>query len=135
MAVKNSMARQGQLSWLKLQHPGGCYGYRIDAGGKRFCYLTDNEYDQGQFAQLVDFTAGADLVIWDDMFTNDEQASKAGWGHSSIEQGIDFYQNTDIKRLMITHHAPFRHDDMLAKLEKKLPQGMIFAKDQLRIML
>ena len=67
------------------------------------------------------------------MFTHDEQASKAGWGHCSIDQAIDFYQNTDIKRLMITHHALFRHNAKLAELEKKLPQGMNFAKDRVRI--
>ena len=63
------------------------------------------------------------------MFTDKELKNKAFWGHSSIEQGIEFFQKTAIKNMLITHHDPARTDDQLKILSKDLPQGIIFAKD------
>ena len=134
-AISDMVARRFRLSWIKLRHPGGSYGYRIDAGGKRFCYLCDNEYHALQYPELADFTAGADMVVWDGMFTDDEMKNKTGWGHSSIQQGITFFQQADIKQLMISHHAPYRHDHDLADFEKNCPDGVIFARDRLTIII
>ncbi|MGB2488882.1 MAG: MBL fold metallo-hydrolase [Candidatus Puniceispirillales bacterium] len=134
-AVKKSVEKDFQLDWIELQHPGGCYGYRIKNDGKTFCYLTDNEYNQTQFPALADFTSGADLVVWDGMYTQDELRTKAGWGHSSIEQGITFFNEADIKSMIITHHAPFRTDDMLDQMQSMLPEGIDFARDQMRIII
>lgn len=132
-AVKKSVDPNFKLDWLELQHPGGCYGYSVTNDDKKFCYLCDNEYDDAQFAALNAFTSGADMVIWDGMYTKDELGDKAGWGHSSIEQGIKFFKDTDIKAMMITHHAPFRTDDMLDDMQAMLPKGVQFAKDQLSL--
>ncbi len=134
-AVKKSVEKDFQLDWIELQHPGGCYGYRIKNDGKTFCYLSDNEYNQTQFPALAHFTSGADLVVWDGMYTQDELKAKAGWGHSSIEQGITFFNETDIKSMIITHHAPFRTDDMLDQMQSMLPEGIEFARDQMRIII
>ena len=69
-------------------------------------------------------------------FTEDEQKNrdeelknKVFWGHSSIEQGIKFFQKAAIKNMLITHHDPSRTDDQLNILSKDLPQGITFAKD------
>ena len=40
--------------------------------------------------QLVKFCDNSDTVIWDGMYLESELPSKKGWGHSSIEQGIEF---------------------------------------------
>jgi len=128
-SVKLSTEKAFQLEWIELHHPGGCYGYGISYGGKKLCYLCDNEYDDAQFASLEKFTDNADLVIWDGMFTEEELKDRAGWGHSSIDQGIMYFNKTNIKNMMITHHAPYRTDSMLIELEKTLPDRVFFAKE------
>ena len=63
------------------------------------------------------------------MFTKNELQSKAGWGHSSIEQGIDFLSNVNCGEIIISHHAPYRTDAELDKINQSLPDGFHLAKD------
>ena len=71
----------------------------------------------------------SDYIVWDGMFTDKELKNKAFWGHSSIEQGVEFFHNSGIENMLITHHDPSRTDDQLNVLSKELPKGIIFAKD------
>jgi len=123
------------LEWIALEHPGGCFGYRISHGQKMFCYLCDNEFHDTQLDAIMDFIKGADMVIWDGMFTGQELADKTGWGHSSIEQGIVVFNNSDISAMIITHRAPLRLYHMLDDLQSLLPEGVQFAKDQLSVLI
>ena len=50
------------------------------------------------------------------MFTDAELPSKKGWGHSSIEQAIEFYNECNVKKLLIAHHDPGRLDSKLDEL-------------------
>ena len=68
-------------------------------------------------------------MVWDGMFTNEELKNKSFWGHSTIEQGIEFFHNSGIENMLITHHDPSRTDDQLNVLSKELPKGIMFAKD------
>ena len=69
------------------------------------------------------------MVIWDGMFTKEELRTKAGWGHSSIEQGIDFFSTVNCGQIIISHHAPYRTDAELDKINQSLPYGFQLAKD------
>ena len=72
----------------RLRHPGGATGYRVDHGGRSICYVTDTEHEPGEpdenILALVD---GADIVIYDAMFTDEELPRHRGWGHSTWEEG------------------------------------------------
>ena len=133
--TKSCFAHDFQLDWLALAHPGGSYGYSITHGHKKFCYLCDHEFHETQCDAITAFTQGADMVVWDGMFTDAELGRKAGWGHSSIEQGVRVFENADIANMMITHHAPTRTDAMLDDLQSLLPDGVQFARDQLSVWL
>ena len=63
------------------------------------------------------------------MFTEKELESKTGWGHSSIEQGVEFFSDANCGKIIISHHAPFRTDAELDRIEKSLPEGFHLAKD------
>ena len=67
------------------------------------------------------------------MFTHEEIADKKGWGHSSIEQAVDFNTGANCKKIVITHHAPSRSDKELDQIAKDLPELFILAKDGLEI--
>ncbi|MAK09831.1 MAG: hypothetical protein CML36_05070, partial [Rhodobacteraceae bacterium] len=68
----------------------------------------------------------SDLIVWDGMFLNDELAPKKGWGHSSIEQGITFSEETACKNLAIAHHAPNRNDQQLNEHSNNLLSDKVF---------
>ena len=118
-----------KIEFLKLNHPGGSVGYSIKNQYKKITILLDNGYDKEQFFDLNKFASKSDYIVWDGMFTDEELRNKAFWGHSSIEQGIEFFHNSEIENMLITHHDPSRTDDQLNVLSKELPQGIIFAKD------
>ena len=122
-----------KLDWLELNHPGGSAGYSVHYQDKKFCYLCDNEYETSQLEALADFCKSADLVIWDGMFTDDELTQKKGWGHSSIEQALDFFEAATISKVLISHHDPSRTDVQLDNLARSLPEGVDFAKDGMSI--
>jgi deoxyribose-phosphate aldolase len=52
---------------------------------------------------------------------------KKGWGHSSIGQGVEFFNKINCKKMLITHHAPGRTDYDLDKLSAGLPDGIELA--------
>ena len=75
------------LEWIALEHPGGCFGYRISHGQKMFCYLCDHEFHEAQYDAIIAFTQGADMVVWDVMFADAELGRKSGWGILLFNKG------------------------------------------------
>ena len=105
---------------IELNHPGNCSGYSITSDNKKFCYLLDNEYDDLQKDELIEFCNFSDTIIWDGMYLDIELSDKKGWGHSSIEQGINFSNQIEVKNFLISHHAPSREDDEIEQIKKNL---------------
>ena len=127
--LQKNFAEDFKIEFLKLNHPGGSVGYSIKNKNKKITILLDNGYNKEQFLDLKKFANNSNWIVWDGMFTNDELKNKAFWGHSTIEQGIEFFHNSGIENMLITHHDPSRTDDQLNVLSKELPKGIIFAKD------
>ena len=111
---------------IRLNHPGGASGYRLTADDRTLCFFQDHEYEPASQAALHEFASYADLVVWDGMFTDAELQSKKGWGHSSVEQGIQFAAETLCKKLAIAHHAPSRTDSNIRALQAKYESEIIF---------
>ncbi|MDB2390735.1 MBL fold metallo-hydrolase [Alphaproteobacteria bacterium] len=111
---------------IPLNHPGGASGYRLAAGASTLCFFQDHEYEFTEQAALRDFSSHADLVVWDGMFTEAELTNKKGWGHSSIEQGIQFASDVMCKKLAIAHHAPSRTDKDLRALQTEYENEIVF---------
>ena len=63
------------------------------------------------------------------MFTDEELSQKRGWGHSSVNQGIEFWEKCEVKKLLVTHHAPERNDDQLDEINNQLPGNVELAFD------
>ena len=94
-----------------LNHPNGATGYRIEHDGASICYVTDTEHIPGELDQnVLGLIDGADLVIYDSTYTEEEFPAKVGWGHSTWNQGMRLCQEAGAKRLAIFHHDP-EHDD------------------------
>jgi phosphoribosyl 1,2-cyclic phosphodiesterase len=94
-----------------LNHPNGATGYRIEWGGRALCYVTDTEHVPGRPDQnVLGLIEGADLVIYDSTYTEDEFPAKVGWGHSTWQEAIALCTAADVRQLALFHHDP-EHDD------------------------
>ena len=131
--VQEKLEKDISLDSMLLKHPGGSIGYKLIEENSSFIYLCDNEFEEDQRRSLANFSENADLLVWDGMFTHEEIGDKKGWGHSSIEQAIDFNTGANCNKIVITHHAPSRSDKELDQIAKDLPELFILAKDGLEI--
>jgi phosphoribosyl 1,2-cyclic phosphodiesterase len=94
-----------------LNHPNGATGYRIEYNGKSICYITDTEHREGERDQtIVELCRGADLMIYDCSYTDEEYPRYKGWGHSTWQEGVRIADAAGVGTLAIFHHDP-SHDD------------------------
>jgi phosphoribosyl 1,2-cyclic phosphodiesterase len=101
-----------------LNHPNGATGYRLEYGGKSFCYVTDTEHIVGRPDQnVLGLIEGSDLVIYDSTYTDDEFTSKIGWGHSTWQEAVRLCRAANVKKLAIFHHDPSHEDSIMAAIE------------------
>lgn len=99
-----------------LAHPGVTYGYRLEAGGVAVVYMSDNEpilAPPDLMNGMLDLAAGADLLLHDCQYTEDEYPHHRGWGHSSPRQVADFARHAGVRRLMMFHHDPSHTDEQV----------------------
>jgi phosphoribosyl 1,2-cyclic phosphodiesterase len=102
-----------------LNHPGGSVGYRVEFGGRTVALITDTEHDPGTLDPAVlALIEGADLVLYDASFEDDELRVFKGFGHSSWQQGIRLAQAAGVRSLGFIHHAKWRTDTQLSKIER-----------------
>lgn len=104
---------------LKLAHPNGAAGYRVEGGGASVVYLTDTELRAAGPELLKatrEFCWDADLVIADTQFDRDEATRKADWGHSSIFEFIDLVAGTPVVRLALFHYDPKYADETIDQI-------------------
>jgi phosphoribosyl 1,2-cyclic phosphodiesterase len=108
-----------------LNHPDGATGYRIEFAGRSLCYLTDTEHVPGKpDRNVLGLIAGADLVIYDCMYTDEEYPRFATWGHSTWQEGLRLCKQAGAKRLVVFHHDPDHDDDMLDGIGREVAKAL-----------
>jgi len=101
-----------------LNHPNGATGYRIEYQGHAVAYITDTEHVPGQpDKNVLGLMEGADLVIYDSTYTDEEFPARVGWGHSTWQEGVRLAKVAGVKTLAIFHHDPDHTDDVMQKIE------------------
>lgn len=122
-----------------LNHPNGSTGYRINHDGLSVCYVTDTEHRPGQPDQrILDLIEGADLVIYDSTYTDDEFPAKVSWGHSTWQEGVRLCRAAKVRRLAIFHHDPDHDDEFMERLEdqaRRMWDGALVARDNMELTL
>lgn len=96
-----------------VQHPGGALGFRLEGGGRSLAFIPDNELGLDADSGL-ELAAGADVLLHDAQYTDEEYETRVGWGHTSLGQFAPFVQRAGAKRVVMFHHDPAHAD---AKLE------------------
>ena len=115
-----------RVSTIELNHPGGCSGFRIEAGGCSIAYLPDHESYHGAMVSsdpavartaaeaqvaLVSFLAGCDLLILDAQYDRTEYPAHVGWGHGCLDDSVALALRAKAESLVLFHHDP-QHDDL-----------------------
>ncbi|MCP5364568.1 MAG: MBL fold metallo-hydrolase [Hyphomicrobiales bacterium] len=128
-----------QIRTTALNHPNGATGYRIEYAGKSACYVTDTEHHPGHPDQnILGLIEGADLVVYDSTYTEDEFSDHLGWGHSTWNEGVNLCRKAGVKRLAIFHHEPDHDDAFMDRLERQAQRswaGCFVAREEMDITL
>jgi phosphoribosyl 1,2-cyclic phosphodiesterase len=126
------------VTCTRLNHPYVATAYRLSADGASVAYVSDtapfsdilfeNQFvarppsphaslPQADRAKLramrdgvVRLCEGADLVIYDTMFTPDDYQRIPHYGHSRPADALDVCREAGARRLVLFHHAPERSD-------------------------
>jgi phosphoribosyl 1,2-cyclic phosphodiesterase len=107
---------------FRLRHPSVTLGYRVETeSGPALAYVTDNElgpggsYDVGKRwrERLVGFLTGAEVLIHDAMYTDEQVAVRRGWGHSTYGEAVSLAAEAGAARLLLFHHEPEHGDEAL----------------------
>jgi len=108
-----------------LNHPDGATGYRVEYDGRSICYVSDTEHVPGSLDRnILGLIAGADLVIYDCMYTDDEYRRYVGWGHSTWQEGIRLCREARAKRMVVFHHDPDHDDDILDGIAREVDKAL-----------
>jgi phosphoribosyl 1,2-cyclic phosphodiesterase len=112
------------LKTAKLNHPNEATGYRVEYEGRSICYVTDTEHVAGQIdARILELVAGADVLIYDSTYTDEEYQQHAGWGHSTWAEGVRLADAAKVKTFVAFHHDPSHDDDFMDKLAGNLTKA------------
>jgi phosphoribosyl 1,2-cyclic phosphodiesterase len=123
-------------------HPGPTMGYRLSSNGASLAYISDHEPALGgggfprsrNWTSGYDLAAGADVLIHDAQYSEDEYAAHVGWGHSSVGHALTFAEMSEVGRLVAFHHDPDHGDDTLDRLQAEAvalrsPFEIVFAAE------
>ncbi len=116
-----------------LNHPNGATGYRIEYGGRSICYVTDTEHVIGEpDRNILGLIEGADLMIYDATYTDEQFPNFVTWGHSTWEEGVRLCDAAGVETFVVFHHDPGHDDDRMdaiaADLEAVRP-GSVVARE------
>ncbi len=104
-------------------HPkDGTYLYNIKWNDHKITFATDIEGYKGGDQRLINFARGADVLIHDAQYTEEQYKLFCGYGHSSFTMACDTANEAEVKKLLLFHHDPNNSDEDLQMLEKKAKQ-------------
>lgn len=123
---------------IPLDHPGGACGYRVMIQGFTIVYLTDTKHNDHLVQEFISFSQGADLLIYDSTFTDDEFALYPDWGHSTWRQATTLAKAAQVKCLALFHHNPDHCDEEMDNILQQAQAEFahtILARDGLELSL
>jgi len=128
-------------SYKTSAHPkNGALVIKIAYKNKVLIYATDKEGYIGGDKKFAKFAYGADLLIHDSQYTEEDYLSplfsKQGYGHSTFKMAIDAAKEAKVKKLVYFHFDPSYPDEMLEEIEKDCVEQFpdsVFSRENLEI--
>ncbi len=109
---------------IAISHPNRGFGYKFHKENLSFVFLTDNElaykHEGGEsFKTYRDFCQGADLLLHDAEFIQEEYEKTKSWGHSTVSDVMKLGMEAEVDRLGFIHHNQERTDGELDRIVKR----------------
>ncbi len=105
---------------VQQDHPGDSFAYVFEQKGVKFIYSTDSSYHYFRdLPKRQNPLSGADVFIFDAMYSFLDYMDKLDWGHSSSFVGVDFAAREGIRHLVLFHHEPAYDDQALHEILEK----------------
>lgn len=118
------------VSCRRLNHPGVSAGFRVECEDAIIAYVSDlappdlllaealgEDTEAKKLERLhqnqLELADGADVVIYDTMFTPEEYQDRKHWGHSTPDHGIEACLKAGANHLFFFHHNPDTPDEEL----------------------
>ena len=117
------------VTWEYTQHPQATIGYKVEVGGRKVGYASDDEFLIGYHGspleitpdsewlaphrRLIEFLSDVDLLVHEAQYTNREYATKVRWGHSSVSNACVLAKLARARRWLVTHHDPLHEDGFI----------------------
>ena len=103
---------------IMLSHPNQGLGYRFSENGRQLVFLTDNELKYRHpgglnYEDYLEFARGADMLIHDAMYTEEEYRHTKTWGHTTFTTALKLALEAGVKTFVLFHHNPERSDGHL----------------------
>jgi len=111
------------VDFYDATHPNFSTLCVIKVGDKKVCVMFDTESPDDIPKEVL---KGADLILYDGMYTDENYERHKGWGHSTWQEGCKLALATKPHYLVITHHDPTSSDYVL-KVEERKAQSMYTA--------
>lgn len=130
-----------KVSYIYLNHPIMCLGYRFEYQGKVFSTCYDHEpfinlfeddpenREEGEIVaeesnkKVTEIYTNADLMVHDSQYTSIEYEKFKGWGHSTYKYAINQAISAGVKKLALFHHDPSRTDAQLDQVKQTMQQA------------
>lgn len=129
-----------KVSTILMNHPALDYGFKVECDGKTLFFTGDHEpfyniyqpgdpdYDDYEKVVrernqgIMEFIRGVDVFIADSQYTEDEYASKQGWGHSTFDRTLTLAEEAEVGCVYLTHHETTRTDDAVDAIYARLKE-------------
>ncbi len=101
-----------------VSHPGRTVGYRLEEAGRTHAFVPDNEPGLDPEAAL-ELATGADVLFHDAQYTEEEYATRVGWGHASLPDFARLVRTASPGQVVMFHHDPAHSDEQLEQMERE----------------
>lgn len=108
-----------KLGTVYMNHPTTSLCYLIERGGKKVVYCPDSELYSDPAAlqdfneKFAGFAQGANLLVHDALYTEDDYERNKNQGHSSFASAVDEAARSGVKDLVLFHHNALYPDAVL----------------------
>jgi phosphoribosyl 1,2-cyclic phosphodiesterase len=110
-----------RITAASVAHRGPTLGYRVEDGGAALAYIPDHEPALGADLERLEpewisgfaLAAGADLLLHDGQYADEEYDAHLGWGHSALSHTLAFADRAGARHTALFHHDPLHSDAWL----------------------
>ncbi len=102
-----------------ILHVGHTLGFRLEVDGQVLAYLSDHQAPvdlRSLEPDVLELCDGADLLLHDAQYTEEEFAALPDWGHSTANYAVLVAREAGVRRLTLFHHDPSHSDDEIDRM-------------------